>query len=408
MLVAALQAPPPHTVPAGYLRQPPAPSQVPSVAQLAGRLGQAHAPGVRAAGGDQAAAPGLRAGGARAAGAGAGLVAADPVAADAAGALAGGAARLAQPLGAAAAAHAGGRLAAAVRRRVWQLPVQAPLVHWNGAQFTVPPALQVPSPSQRLAATSAAVAGAARPAGRWFRAGTCEQAPRPSQRPLEPQPAAPVSAQRPIGSLVPAGTGWQLPSDPGRRQLKQASSQRVLQQVPPTQWALWQSTSWVQLAPSSRGPHEPATHITPDTQPAPSWQLGLQRGAPSATLQANGAQGTAGPATQLPAPSQDDPAVMLLPEQTPAPQRTPAGVLAAGAAPVAGAVEAAGLGRLHAAAVVVAALGGVRAGALAAGDVAGPAQAIARAGAADAVDAEAAAALVVRRCRWRRWGDRCR
>jgi hypothetical protein len=36
MLVAALQAPPPHTVPAGYLRQPPVPSQVPSVAQLEG------------------------------------------------------------------------------------------------------------------------------------------------------------------------------------------------------------------------------------------------------------------------------------------------------------------------------------------------------------------------------------
>ena len=101
----------------------------------------------------------------------------------------------------------------------------------------------------------------------------------------------------------------------------------MLQQVPPTQWPFWQSTSWVQLAPSSRGPHDPATHITPDTQPAPSWQLGLQRGAPSTTLQANGAQGTAGPATQLPAPSQDDPAVMLGPEQTPWPQRTPAGYL---------------------------------------------------------------------------------
>ena len=325
MLVAALQAPPPQTVPAGYLRQPPAPSQVPSVAQLPGGWAM-HMPRVSA-----------------------------PPAAI----------RLQRP-GCVPAAQV--RQAPAQASSQQTPSLQMPLAHWLAPLQAWPRPLgpQLPfmqagaSPVQSAARLAAAGAGAARAlergtvdraallagaqpvaaAGRHQGAvvlqlagwqmvpgGYLEQAPRPSQRPLEPQPAAPVSAQRPIGSRVPAGTGWQLPSDPGNRQLKQAPSQRVSQQVPPTQWPLWQSTSWVQVAPSRRGPQDAATHITPDTQPAPSWQLGLQRGAPSTTLQANGAQGTAGPATQLPAPSQDDPAVMLLPEQTPSPQRTPLGYL---------------------------------------------------------------------------------
>jgi hypothetical protein len=101
---------------------------------------------------------------------------------------------------------------------VWQLPVQAPLLHWNGPQLTEPPALHSPRPSQRLAATSA-MSLEQREGWQMVPGGYLEQTPRPSQRPLKPQPAAPVSAQRPIGSLVPAGTGWQLPSEPGRRQL---------------------------------------------------------------------------------------------------------------------------------------------------------------------------------------------
>ena len=357
MLVAALQAPPPHTVPAGYLRQPPAPSQVPSVAQLAGGWDR-HMPRVSA-----------------------------PPAAI----------RLQRP-GCVPAAHV--RQAPAQASSQQTPSLQMPLAHWLASLHAWPRPLgpQLPPMQAGASPLQSAPSGSCRcrrrsctgtgrsspcrrpcrcpgrrsgwppparcrwssgPAGRWFRAGTCEQTPRPSQRPLKPQPAAPVSAQRPIGSLVPAGTGWQLPSDPGRRQLKQASSQRLLQQVPPTQWPLWQSTSWVQLAPSSRGPHDPATHITPDTQPAPSWQLGLQRGAPSTTLQANGAQGTAGPATQLPAPSQDDPAVMLLPEQTPSPQRTPAGYLRQAPRPSQVPSKPQLSGGCHAAAGVVAALGGV-------------------------------------------------
>jgi hypothetical protein len=217
MLAAALQAPPPHTVPAGYLRQPPAPSQVPSVAQLEGGCGR-HPPRVSA----PPAAIGLQR---------PGCVPAEQVRQAPSQASSQQTPSLQMPLAHWLApphgwprplgpqlppvqAGASPLQSAALP----QLPVQAPLLHWNGAQLTEPPALHAPRPSQRLAAISA-LSLEQREGWQMVPGGYLEQAPRPSQRPLEPQPAAPVSAQRPIGSLSPAGTGWQLPSEPGRRQL---------------------------------------------------------------------------------------------------------------------------------------------------------------------------------------------
>ena len=268
MLVAALQAPPPHTVPAGYLWQPPAPSQVPSVAQLAGGWAM-HMPRVSA----PPAAIRLQR---------PGCVPAAHVRQAPAQASSQQTPSLQMPLAHwLAALHAWPRplgpqlppmqagASPVQSSAVWQLPVQAPLLHWNGAQVTVLPALQVPRPSQRLAATSA-MSLEQRAGWQMVPGGYLLQAPRPSQRPLAPQPAAPVSAQRPIGSFVPAGTGWQLPSDPGRRQLKQASSQRRVAAGAAHAVAALAVDVLGAGGAVQPGAADPDTHITPDTQPAPS------------------------------------------------------------------------------------------------------------------------------------------
>jgi hypothetical protein len=182
MLVAALQAPPPQTVPAGYLRQPPAPSQVPSVAQLLGGWAM-HMPRVSA----PPAAIRLQR---------PGCVPAAQVRQAPAQASSQQTPSLQMPLAHwLAPLHAWPRplgpqlpfmqagASPVQSSAVWQLPVQAPLLHWNGAQLTEPPCLQDPSPSQRLAATR--VLSVLQLAGwQMVPGGYLEQAPRPSQRPL--------------------------------------------------------------------------------------------------------------------------------------------------------------------------------------------------------------------------------
>jgi hypothetical protein len=76
----------------------------------------------------------------------------------------------------------------------------------------------------------------------------CWQPPAPSQRPLEPQLAAPSSAQKAAGAAVPAGSGVQAPL-PERLQAVQAGQSAEPQHTPSTQLPLMHWVPAVQARP---------------------------------------------------------------------------------------------------------------------------------------------------------------
>ena len=133
----------------------------------------------------------------------------------------------------------------------------------------------------------------------------------PPQKPVWPQLAAPLSLQVPVGSVPPAATGAQVPAGPlaEAAQDMQVPVQAVAQQTPWAQMPLAHSGPLAQAAPLDLRPHEPPLQVANGAQSALVVQVALQALAP----QANGKQEVAVGVTQVPAPSQVEPAVKVVP-----------------------------------------------------------------------------------------------
>jgi len=86
--------------------------------------------------------------------------------------------------------------------------------------------------------------------------GAFSQAPRPSQRPFQPQGG--LAAQPPCGSMSPAGTGWQEPAVPTTLQDRQLPQLAASQQTPSTQLSLSHSEPAPQIWPRRFFPHAPS------------------------------------------------------------------------------------------------------------------------------------------------------
>jgi hypothetical protein len=130
-----------------------------------------------------------------------------------------------------------------------QVARQAPVAsQLNGAQMTVGPAVQVPSPSQ----TRPPFIAAPSQDPRWqvVPRTKLRQAPAPSHVPSRPQVGG-SGAGRPLAvrGAAPAGTKAQIPWEPGVLQDLQVSVQLLLQQTPSTQNPLAQSPPQPQAAP---------------------------------------------------------------------------------------------------------------------------------------------------------------
>ena len=129
-----------------------------------------------------------------------------------------------------------------------------------------------------------------------------EQPPTPSQAPVWPHEAGPLSRHMPCGSSRPGSTGQHVPSRPVWLQLTHAPRQPTLQQTPSAQNPEAQSPSLPHSAPGGLGPQLPFTQRIPGTQSALDRQVLMQ--ARVAESQLNGAQIVAGPGLQWPSPSQ--------------------------------------------------------------------------------------------------------
>src|SRR5687767_5045621 len=108
---------------------------------------------------------------------------------------------------------------------------------------------QLPAPSQKAASTTALAPAGQDAARHRVLFPHSRQAPPPSQRPSLPQLLSAEGEQPPWGSLPPAGTLVQVPSDPGTAQLRQVWPQAVLQQTPSTQAPEVHSGPSLQLLP---------------------------------------------------------------------------------------------------------------------------------------------------------------
>jgi hypothetical protein len=102
------------------------------------------------------------------------------------------------------------------------------------------------------------------------------QLPAPSHTPLVPQLVAPWSVQVPRGSVNPAGTDAQRPTEEGRAQLRQAPAQASAQQTESTQKLLAHSEAARQGWPLSLRPQLPAMQAIPAWQSASVKQLEAQ------------------------------------------------------------------------------------------------------------------------------------
>ncbi len=173
----------------------------------------------------------------------------------------------------------------------------------NGAQGCVSLGGQLPLPSQNAASDSWLPPPGQETARQMVLVPHRRQAPSPLQRPSLPQLLSSEGAQPPCGSLPPAGTLLQAPSDPGTAQLRQLWPQVELQQTPSTQKPEVHSAPSPQALPLALVPQ----------RPLPSQRLGgwhwvssvhdVKQSVPSG-VQTRGAQVWVAPGTQLPAPSQ--------------------------------------------------------------------------------------------------------
>jgi len=155
----------------------------------------------------------------------------------------------------------------------------------------------------------------------WVPAACSWQPPLPSQKPVFPQVAAASALHCPFGSVSPAAIGLQVPRLPTSAHDTQLALQAVAQQTPCAQSPLWQSAGPTQGAPGGRRPHELLMQTFGGAQSASLEQVDLH----IATPHLNGKQELAGGVRQVPAPSQVDAGVSVIPlaGQVAAPQGVP-------------------------------------------------------------------------------------
>lgn len=127
--------------------------------------------------------------------------------------------------------------------------------------------------------------------------------PEPSQTPVSPQLEGSAFTHIPRGSATPAAIGQHEPARSVWLQLTQGPAQAMLQQTPSTQYPDAHWLAALQAALVARLPQLPFTHFTFGAQ-SPS-DAHCVKQAPVLVSQLKGAQTVvAGPAMQLPAPSQ--------------------------------------------------------------------------------------------------------
>jgi hypothetical protein len=120
-----------------------------------------------------------------------------------------------------------------------------------------------------------------------------------------------LSLHFPVGSVPPAATGVHVPAGPlaEAAQDRQVPVQVVAQQTPWAQMPLTHSGPFAQAAPLDFRPHEPLLQVANGAQSVFVAQVALQAMVP----QANGKQELAVGVTQVPAPSQVEPGVKVVP-----------------------------------------------------------------------------------------------
>src|SRR5262249_36398627 len=138
-----------------------------------------------------------------------------------------------------------------------------------------------------------------------------EHAPRPSQRPLCPQSAAPPSLQILCGSALPASTLRHMPSMPRTLQAVHAPAHATAQQTPSTQKLDEQSAATGQPARWACGGWAPQPEFTrtagdPQSVP-PAAHVARHAGVPVAVLHLYGAHEIDFCATHAPCPSHAEP-----------------------------------------------------------------------------------------------------
>lgn len=196
---------------------------------------------------------------------------------------------------------------------------QALLVQRYGSQFSIPCGRQVPRPSQVPAVfmRSPLHDGDTQTVSAAYLA----QPPRPSQAPVWPQLDLSVAVQTLWGSTTPIAVGQQVPTRPLWLQLTQGPVQATLQQKPSAQNPDAHWVAAVQTAPAGRLPQLPLTHLTFGAQSASDEQVTTQ--AFVLVLQVNGEQMVACPGVQMPNPSQTRMPPTEAPSQVPGWQTVP-------------------------------------------------------------------------------------
>jgi hypothetical protein len=166
-----------------------------------------------------------------------------------------------------------------------QVAAQAPVIasQVNGAQMTVGPAVQVPSPSQTRPPMTAAPSQV--PGAQVVPATKLRQAPAPSHVPSRPQVDGSEAGQTlALRGAPPAGTNAQVPGAPAVLHDLHVSVQAVLQQTPSTQNPLAQSPAHPQAAPlapvillvplqATTGAPLPPSGTDTSMRDAPEWLL---------------------------------------------------------------------------------------------------------------------------------------
>jgi hypothetical protein len=178
--------------------------------------------------------------------------------------------------------------------------VQAPVTHRNGLQVWMPCGRHVPSPSQVPAVLRRVPVHEG--GMHWVSAAYLAQLPKPSQAPVLPQLAAPMSLQMPRGSAAPRSSGQQVPMRWSRLHETQPPWQATLQQTPSAQKPDAQSSAVLQGAPFIFLPQLPFTHCWPVAH----WLVSVHdwKHAPAVPSQAYGAQIAVGLGLHWPLPSQ--------------------------------------------------------------------------------------------------------
>jgi hypothetical protein len=271
MLVVALQEPAPHTVPGGYLWQPPRPSQVPSLSHLALPRSLQALRGSGALAGVLLQRPGVC-----------------PSTHDRQGpwqAVSQQTPSTQKPFWHSVPVLQGCPVPffpqllvarsqtcpGAQSSFFWQVELHAPAAQAKGTQVRSPPGTQSPAPSQRLALCRTVPLQLA--GWQTVLVGYRAHPPLALQVPVRPQLVAPSSGQRPRGSFSPSGAGRHIPTEPSWVQLRQGPAQTLSQQTPSTQKPLEHSLPAPHTAPASLVPQLPAMHWRPFTH----WSSLVQR-----------------------------------------------------------------------------------------------------------------------------------